>query len=135
MLCFLSCRLVSCLPHHTRALRLKATTTWFCLILWSIWHWGIFGMGGKQFLIPLFVGASACAGQSFTFIVLGSSQQASRIISKRCCVKRYVEIGRRKREREREREKEKEKEIEKKWKNRKRETKNRTLLPSVTPLY
>eukprot|EP00438_Fugacium_kawagutii_P035277 Skav209744 [mRNA] locus=scaffold2057:70401:75405:- [translate_table: standard] len=30
-------------------------TTWFGLIAWSIWHWGIFGMGGKTFLIPLFV--------------------------------------------------------------------------------
>jgi len=34
---------------------ISATFTWFCLILWSIWLWGIFGMGGKTFLIPLFV--------------------------------------------------------------------------------
>lgn len=39
-------------------LNAEAVTTWFGLVVWSIWHWGIFGMGGKTFLIPLFVGAS-----------------------------------------------------------------------------
>lgn len=44
----------SCMPYLNFTEQ-EATFTWFCLILWSIWLWGIFGMGGKTFLIPLFV--------------------------------------------------------------------------------
>lgn len=47
--------LALCYCLNINAAVICATTTWLCLILWSIWHWGIFGMGGKTFLIPLFV--------------------------------------------------------------------------------